>query len=342
MEQLSYQPVHNGGGTHLLAPHQMKCLRGVVLLFYTFVVHTATSSSLLSFIGIAHPSSRNIEKTNGGLSRYGRHYHQHNHRVRRCRAVVELHFATKKSSTTTDPNYWYNENDPFIIVDNNQIHTSGMLNNANSKNIEEASKPTTTLREQLLQHNIDPTTANPKCIKFTIRGNPRVLIRHRTARGFVYNPSKASQDNFRNVLLDILPRGYHPTILDDDDDDHESDDEDYCNKKDTNNTNVMPTVLFTQDEYLSLSLTFRMKRPKSHFINNKPGPNRLKKQFTSTTTSQYSNIRSDIDNLCKFVMDTLNGIVYVDDRQVVQLMATKVLDCEDECLGATEVEIRVL
>ena len=317
----------------------MKCLR-VVLLFYTFVVHTATSSSLLSFIGIAHPSSRNIKKPNGGPSRYGRHYHQHNHRVRRCRAVVELHFATKKSSTTTDPNYWYNENDPFIIVDNNQIHTSGMLNigNANSKNIEEASKPTTTLREQLLQHNIDPTTANPKCIKFTIRGNPRVLIRHRTARGFVYNPSKASQDNFRNVLLDILPRGYHPTILDD-----ESDDEDYCKKRDTNdNTKVMPTVLFTQDEYLSLSLTFRMKRPKSHFINNKPGPNRLKKQFTSTTTSQYSNIRSDIDNLCKFVMDTLNGIVYVDDRQVVQLTATKVLDSEDECLGATEVEIRVL
>lgn len=321
----------------------MKCLR-VVLLFYIFIVHTAASSSLLSFIGIAHPSSRDI-KPNAGL-RYDRHYHQHNHRVRRCRAVVELHLATKKSSTTTDPNYWYNENDPFIIVDNNQIHTSGILLNNNEKKKEggeaDASKPTT-LREQLLQHNIDPTTANPKCIKFTIRGNPRVLIRHRTARGFVYNPSKASQDNFRNVLLDILPRGYHPTILDDDDDDdHESDDEDYCNKKDTNNTNVMPTVLFTQDEYLSLSLTFRMKRPKSHFVNNKPGPNRLKKQFTSTTTSQYSNIRSDIDNLCKFVMDTLNGIVYVDDRQVVQLTATKVLDCEDECLGATEVEIRVL
>ena len=195
----------------------MKCLRVVLLIFYTFIVHTA--SSLLScFNSIAHPS-------NGSGLRYDdRHNHHKQHVVVVQRRGVRRYFAaTKKSSsaTTTDPNYWYNENDPLIIVDDNQIHTSGILT-ANSKNREgkaSIKQPPITLREQLLQHNIDLSSSNnnPKCIKFTIRGNPRVLIRHRTARGFVYNPSKASQDNFRNVLLEMLPTLYHPTILDDDD-----------------------------------------------------------------------------------------------------------------------------
>ena len=41
-------------------------------------------------------------------------------------------------------------------------------------------------------------------------------------------------------------------------------------------------------------------------------------------------------------MDSLNGLIYVDDRQVVQLNAVKVVDCEGDCLGATEVMISVL
>jgi Holliday junction resolvase RusA-like endonuclease len=53
-------------------------------------------------------------------------------------------------------------------------------------------------------------------------------------------------------------------------------------------------------------------------------------------------IRSDVDNLAKFVMDSLNGVLYVDDRQVVNLNVMKVLDSEGPCFGATEVEICVL
>jgi len=128
---------------------------------------------------------------------------------------------------------------------------------------------------------------SPRSIKFTIRGNPRVLIRHRTARGFVYNPSKAAQENFKDCLLQLLPRRYHPTILDDNDD------------EDNSKENTTPSVLFSSQDFLKLSIIFRMKRPKSHFISNKPGPNRLK----SNSPSKYYNNRSDIDNLTKFVMD---------------------------------------
>ncbi|KAL7525213.1 hypothetical protein ACHAXR_000904 [Thalassiosira sp. AJA248-18] len=85
-------------------------------------------------------------------------------------------------------------------------------------------------------------------------------------------------------------------------------------------------------------MVFRMKRPKSHFIGNKPGPGRLK----PTAPGKLYNTRSDVDNLAKFVMDSLNGIVYDDDRQVVSLNAIKVLDSEGLCRGATDVEISIL
>ena len=34
----------------------------------------------------------------------------------------------------------------------------------------------------------------------------------------------------------------------------------------------------------------------------------------------------DIDNICKSVLDGLNGVAYTDDKQVVQLIATKFYD----------------
>jgi Holliday junction resolvase RusA-like endonuclease len=34
--------------------------------------------------------------------------------------------------------------------------------------------------------------------------------------------------------------------------------------------------------------------------------------------------RGDIDNFCKQVMDACNGIIYVDDRQIISLHSTKV------------------
>ena len=41
-------------------------------------------------------------------------------------------------------------------------------------------------------------------------------------------------------------------------------------------------------------------------------------------------------------MDSLNGLVYVDDKQVVSLNAIKVMDSKGLCRGATELEISVL
>jgi len=160
-----------------------------------------------------------------------------------------------------------------------------------------------------------------KSIKFTIRGNPKVLVRHRSARGFVYNPSRSSQDKFRDCLLELLPQEHHPTIIDSGDSDDDK-----------------PIVMFPEHEFLKLSVTFRMKRPNNHFIGNKPGPGRLK----PNAPRKYYNNRGDVDNFCKFVMDSLNQVLYADDRQVVCLDAVKVLDSFGYCKGATDVEISVL
>ena len=159
-------------------------------------------------------------------------------------------------------------------------------------------------------------------IKFTIRGNPKVLVRHRTARGFMYNPSKAAQDLFRDCLLEALPQEYHPVILDSGDSDSDE-----------------PSVMFPENQFLKLSLTFRMKRPNNHFISSKPGPGRLK---PNAPRKYYNNRSGDVDNLCKFVMDSLNQVLYADDRQVVCLNAIKLLDSDGDCRGSTDVEISTL
>lgn len=37
----------------------------------------------------------------------------------------------------------------------------------------------------------------------------------------------------------------------------------------------------------------------------------------------YPNVKPDLDNVLKAVLDALNGVVYVDDSQVINLVATK-------------------
>jgi len=68
----------------------------------------------------------------------------------------------------------------------------------------------------------------------------------------------------------------------------------------------------------------------------KPGPGRLKKK----APSRLSPIRTDVDNLAKFVLDSMNGILYEDDRQITSIHATKLLDDVDLCEGSTEIHIR--
>ena len=161
-----------------------------------------------------------------------------------------------------------------------------------------------------------------KMLKFTVRGKPVPLRRHRTSRGFMYNPSAKMQMEFRQVVSDMIFPSVTPSSV-----------EEYIEA-----TTSQPEPIFKEEEYLAVTLLFRLKRPKSHFVGSKPGPGRLR----PTSPGRLHTTRTDVDNLAKFVLDSLNDLVYDDDRQIISLHAAKVMDSEGHCEGATEVMIRRL
>jgi crossover junction endodeoxyribonuclease RusA len=77
---------------------------------------------------------------------------------------------------------------------------------------------------------------------------------------------------------------------------------------------------------VSISITFRFLRPKSHF--NKSG---LTSKAPSHLTSKQ---KGDIDKLSRAVLDALTGTLLHDDSQVVQLSAHKRYTTPDERPGA--------
>lgn len=48
----------------------------------------------------------------------------------------------------------------------------------------------------------------------------------------------------------------------------------------------------------------------------------------------------DVDNLCKFIMDACNGVIYRDDIQVFRLVATKIPRKTTNDVGRTVIKIR--
>jgi Holliday junction resolvase RusA-like endonuclease len=159
-------------------------------------------------------------------------------------------------------------------------------------------------------------------IRFKVRGNPRPLVRHRSARGFIYNPSSGNQDLFRNIVMELFT-------------------------KSGEGSEIEPTIpIFSSEVALALTVVFRMRRPNTHFVASKREPERLR----DTAPNMLSSQKQDVDNLAKFVMDSMNGILYEDDKQVISLHATKLVDneimlsdgsiYEYVCEGSTEVFIR--
>jgi Holliday junction resolvase RusA-like endonuclease len=89
------------------------------------------------------------------------------------------------------------------------------------------------------------------------------------------------------------------------------------------------------EQQLAIRIIFHMKRPKHHFVSSKSGPGRLK----AGAPPRLSPTRTDVDNLAKFVLDSLNGVLYVDDKQVAFLSVFKLYDNDGHCEGCTEVSI---
>ena len=77
---------------------------------------------------------------------------------------------------------------------------------------------------------------------------------------------------------------------------------------------------------MGLSVIFRFKRPATHI-----GKRGVKPSAPIHNTSARS---GDLDKLCRSTLDSLTGVLYDDDRQVVSITATKRYCLSDEPQGA--------
>ncbi len=73
------------------------------------------------------------------------------------------------------------------------------------------------------------------------------------------------------------------------------------------------------DKPISVSVVFVFARPNDQFINNKPGPDRLKPDAPQHCTKRIG----DVDKLSRAVLDGLTEICFNDDAQVTSLIAQK-------------------
>lgn len=155
----------------------------------------------------------------------------------------------------------------------------------------------------------DDNTANANVpltsYEFEIPGKPTPLPRNRHHRGGQWNPAKQNSNHFKLAVQKALPA-------------------------------TKSGVLFQNAEPVSVTIWFYLQRPLSDFVNGRRAANNLK---TCAQVMEYAPIKPDIDNLGKFVLDALSGVVYHDDRQIAKLTMYKLRDNFMECSGRTKVVV---
>ena len=94
---------------------------------------------------------------------------------------------------------------------------------------------------------------------------------------------------------------------------------------------------YPRNQPLSLKVWFFLKRPKSDFINRQRVAGRLKPSALAEAGTIVA-VKADIDNLAKFVLDSLKHSIYSDDAQVVELHMFKLRDSEGLCSGRMAIQ----
>jgi Holliday junction resolvase RusA-like endonuclease len=115
-----------------------------------------------------------------------------------------------------------------------------------------------------------------QALVFTVYGEPVPLPRHRLSRGRMFNPSATLQKDFAAACAAKLP-------------------------------------LTPLEGAIEATLLFYFKRPKTHYGT---GKNAQTMKPAAVAAGEWHSKKKDLDNLVKFVLDSLNGRAYVDDAQV--------------------------
>ena len=86
-------------------------------------------------------------------------------------------------------------------------------------------------------------------------------------------------------------------------------------------------------------MRFYQRLPNSAFVNEKR-TNKLKQEWRNHIIGTPDIKRPDLDNMCKLIIDALQGIVYSDDMSVVKIVAIKCHDYEFPYEGKTEIDVK--
>ena len=155
------------------------------------------------------------------------------------------------------------------------------------------------------------TTANPDAPKFscTIEGAPVSQSRIRVAKkgGAYYDPrTNLHKKKIQAAFKANLPKSKE--------------------------------LMFPRRTPLRMYVTFFLPRPKYHFAKaSRREPKFIKQQYLGCGVLAVT--KKDVDNLAKMVMDAGNKILYHDDEQVTQLIATKLYHTTGACTGYTMVRV---
>lgn len=70
---------------------------------------------------------------------------------------------------------------------------------------------------------------------------------------------------------------------------------------------------------VGVAITFRMKRPRNHYAD-------LQGTLRRSAIAEKPSVMPDLDKLVRAILDSLTGIVFLDDAQVTELFACKEYD----------------
>lgn len=95
--------------------------------------------------------------------------------------------------------------------------------------------------------------------------------------------------------------------------------------------------LFPRNQPVQMIVWFFLRRPTGEFVSRTRGPHRLKESAAAATMAP---VKPDVDNLGKFLLDTLTGVLFEDDAQVVDLHMHKLRDNEGLCEGRVAIWVK--
>jgi Holliday junction resolvase len=169
--------------------------------------------------------------------------------------------------------------------------------------------------------------------KIILSGRPKAQQRPRIGRRasngnrqrvLIYNPSHQAQNEMRQVLQDVISRvpGFDANIP---------------RPGNHRNRRNGRECFFSETTPLKAEIKFFMPRPRTHFRRNGM---RSSDNFTDVAKGRRNHIsRPDLDNMVKFVLDSMQGVVYNNDSHIVSLFASKSFDNHGGCNGRISIEI---